>query len=339
MRNWVRTDYLYRQETGQREALDPENLCTYGIKCLDDSLVCILPDDLVLIGAESGVGKSELALNIALHNAMNKKRVGVYYLEGGRMEAIRRLKWNLCAQKYYNRNYKPEEYRLRMDRRLSYQSWASNQKEVYNNLYWTPIEAEVHREVVKDIDDYLLFYDTGSGFTEDDFLKSLDMIKSKDSLPLDLIIIDHLQYFSLRSNQENQETTAIMRKVKNVTEGYKTPVILISHLRKPSDPTALPCKHDYHGSSNIPKIASTGIVLASAPAEELDYKSNLYPTFIRIAKSRVGISEFMVFQAVFDLNKRKYANEYKIFISNKANRVSKTPLEEEDKPVWAKTSI
>ena len=69
--------------------IDINRICTFGIAPLDDALIGILPNDLICIGADSGVGKSEIALDIALHNAYSGKKVGLYFIEGGAEEAVR----------------------------------------------------------------------------------------------------------------------------------------------------------------------------------------------------------------------------------------------------------
>jgi len=41
------------EERKSREGLDIKGLCTYGITALDDSCQCIMPNDLIVICADS----------------------------------------------------------------------------------------------------------------------------------------------------------------------------------------------------------------------------------------------------------------------------------------------
>ena len=62
------------EERKNREGIDPSKLCSFGITALDDPCKYIFKNDLIVIGADSGVGKSELALDIALNNVENNKK-------------------------------------------------------------------------------------------------------------------------------------------------------------------------------------------------------------------------------------------------------------------------
>ena len=83
----------FLEEAIERFSMKKNDLCSYGVPCLDHALGGIYKNDLVVVGADSGVGKSELVLNIAKYNASRGKRVVLYYLEGGHTEAMRRMKW------------------------------------------------------------------------------------------------------------------------------------------------------------------------------------------------------------------------------------------------------
>jgi predicted ATP-dependent serine protease len=79
MKHWKQS----RLESEQAEdRIDPSRICTFGIKPLDDALIGLLPNDLAIIGADSGVGKSEICLDLAIHNASKGKKVALYFIEG-----------------------------------------------------------------------------------------------------------------------------------------------------------------------------------------------------------------------------------------------------------------
>jgi replicative DNA helicase len=90
--DWISWKDAFKQENERRLNTKADDLCGYGIKPLDDSLFRIAQNELVVIGADSGMGKSELGLNIARYNAKKGKVGAVFYLEGGHFEAMARIK-------------------------------------------------------------------------------------------------------------------------------------------------------------------------------------------------------------------------------------------------------
>lgn len=321
-------DEAYIEETRDRESIEPDRLCTYGVKALDDALFRIGTNELVVIGAETGMGKSELSLNIAQHNAVNGKRVAVYYLEGGHLEAIRRMKWKDITKMYF------KDYRFARAN-VDFKQWMYN----YNPEHvLIDIEGKVNNQYREKYKENLYFYPTTKEFTIEKFMMSLldfHQLLTAD-LDLDLIIIDHLQYFSLaQADNEISEITKILREVKEITEYYNTPVILISHLRKRGKNAGLPGHEDFYGSGNIAKIATTAITIAPDPEGD-SLADNIYPTFLRVVKSRVGIRPNYAFLVNFDLKTRSYEEDYQIYRVNELGQPASAPLLENELPKWAR---
>lgn len=326
--DWRKWDDAFKEENEERVNIDPDSLCSYGVKVLDDALFRIGKNELVVIGAETGSGKSELSLIIAQHNAMQGRTVGVYYLEGGHLEAIQRMKWRDITKKYY------AEHKGSFTN-MDFKQWAFN----YNQSQrLSEIEGEIYNEYWDKYKDNLFFFGVNKDFTMEKFQMSLLDFKEvlSSELHLDLIIIDHLQYFSLgKAENEITEITKILREVKHITEYYNTPVILVSHLRKRGKNAGLPSHEDFYGSSNIPKISTTSIMIS--PAVDRDnYSKNIFPTYFRVVKSRVGIRTNYAFLTDFHLDTRSYADEYEIYRVNNLGEVWEDPLPEKEKPRWAR---
>ena len=333
-------DQAFKQESEHRLDIDINKLCRYGISFLDDSVKCILPNELVIIGAKSGQGKSDLGLQIAAHNAKRGKRVAVYYLEGGHKEAIARIKWRDICSIYYD-TYK--ELGIEMD----YHSWLVND---HIHPVLNKIETEVYLDYQDAYKNNLFFYNAKAGLTIEDFLSSLldfhdlktsfgatfgDVARTK-GFDLDLIIIDHLQYFSLTQGEnEYAEVTNIIREVKNITDNYNIPVVLISHLRKTGKDTGLPDMEDFHGSSNIPKISTTSIMISPA-TDKQQLAMNIFPTYMRVVKSRVGIKSTYAALIDFDLTMRRYQDKYDLCKVNYFGEVAIEPMAAGEKPRWAR---
>ncbi len=116
--DWLSWRDSFKAENEQRLNTNPDSLCSYGVSLLDSALFRIAKNELVVIGADSGSGKSELGLSIARYNAKNGKTVAVFYLEGGHQEAIARMKWRDISDAYYGNM----EFRAkRID--MNYQKW------------------------------------------------------------------------------------------------------------------------------------------------------------------------------------------------------------------------
>jgi archaellum biogenesis ATPase FlaH len=338
-------DFLTWKECFKKEAecrldTDIKKLCSYGIKPLDDALICINKGELVVIGADSGVGKTEIAVQIASHNAKLGKKVALYHLEGGYREAIARMKWRDISQEYYL-NHRGQNIEM------NYQKWVVN---LDQPKLLMEIEAKVWKEYEEKYGNNLFLYHSKKDLTLTDFLASLldfhSLATAFGSLTkegargagfdLDLIVIDHLQYFSLdQSESEITEITNIIRQVKKVTDDYQIPVVLISHLRKKSKDRGLPDQQDFYGSSNIPKIANTAITITPQINKE-DFFSNIYPTWIRVVKSRVGVKPSMAILSDFDGRKKSYSDRYLIHKVNGDGHTSPEPMTESELPKWAK---
>ena len=333
-KDFLSYDEAFKQEDGLRLDIDFSKLCNYGIKALDDPLLAIAKNELVIIGADSGVGKSSLVLDIARHNAKSGKRVGLFYLEGGHIEAIQRMKWGDITNYYYN--HKGEhEYKD-----LDFRKWALN---CCKDL--TDLSSKVYEESKDKYKNNLFLYPISEEFKVEELLSSLvEFHKLSDKkfgefkegfYDLDLIIIDHLQYFSLdQSDSEITEITRIIRECKKITDHYNIPVILVSHLRKKGKDRGLPDQEDFYGSSNIPKIATTAITIAPDTKED-DLANNIFPTYFRIVKSRIGLRNNYAIRCNYNLNLREYEKNYKIFRLDGAGNIC-PELKPEQLPKWAK---
>jgi len=204
-------------EREKREKIDPSKMCRFGIAPLDDAFVGILPNDLVAIGADSGMGKSQLALDMAVFNALNNKIVALYFIEGGALEATARIKWKLMSDLYF-RNYKG----FRME--MNYRKWRMNISD--DKQFLQKLEKEAVEECALKLARNLNIYHFEKDFTVDNLLYSLGYFAPKISklinpdqpnLDLDIIIIDHLQYFTLYNpKDELKEMTDILKQVKKI---------------------------------------------------------------------------------------------------------------------------
>jgi len=333
-KNW---DEAWDDEKKYRNKIKPENMCTFGIKCLDDRLTCILKDDLIAIGADSGKGKSQIVLDIAIHNASKGKQIALFFIEGGARQAIQRIKWKLISKKYYT------SYKNGTD--MDLRKWLINNVE--NKKMFEEIEELCKAEFNDKVKDNLQIYDFDSTFNIKDLQLSLGWFKDTDdyvenylktgeseiALNVDLIIVDHLQYFDVTdSKNEQQEVTKIVKTCKEITNFYNTPIILVSHLRKKDKERGIPGQEDFFGTSNVPKIASQAITIAPEHSRA-DHHYGIYPTFFRICKSRTGCETELATLCNFNSRTGEYDNYYEVWtlVQDKPNKL----LTGSQLPRWA----
>lgn len=342
MKNWKCWDEAWKEEHQRRTSADISKLCSFGIAPLDDAFAAIAKNDLIVIGADAGVGKTEMALQIARHNVLAGKRVALYCLEGGHEEAISRMKWRDLCDEYYKKH-------THLHINLDFRKWFLNTLSSEDFNFLDDLDNKLLNINQEKYQKNLMLY-SGRGLDVETFISSLldfHTIKSEFSsiaktspFELDLIVIDHLQYFSLtKAESEISEITNILKTVKDITDNYGVPTILISHLRKRMKDRGIPDQEDFYGSSNIPKIASAAITITPCFAK-YDLKNNIYPTFFRVAKSRIGVKPNYAFLINFYLTTRSYMPKYQIFkIDSIKNSISSKPLEKSEIPAWAKGAV
>jgi len=331
----------FKQESVNRQNSEFNELCRYGVSALDDAFLAIAKGEVIVIAASSGYGKTELALHISRTNALNGKKVAHYNLEGGAWEAIQRMKWKDLCDLYY-------QHHAQAQIELDYRAWLLNKNP---DELLVRLETEVFANMQSKIGDNLYLYNNPAGLNCKTFcesLKNLEGLRADMSIDpiirkgmsgmvnLDLIVIDHLHYFSLEKDEnEISEITAILKTIKGLAEDLQIPVILVAHLRKLMRGHGIPDKEDIYGTSNIHKIANTCLIVA--PDHEKDDTANgIYPTYIRVAKSRQGLRPNILMNVKFNIKTRSYANEYELYKCFPNGEVAGDPIPWTEIPHWAK---
>lgn len=316
----IKTEHIDRYRAG-------ENVIRFGIDYLDDALSGIAANDFVLVGAKTGSGKTELVTNIALNAAQAGKRVHFFALEAADREIERRLKFKVLAKRF-----RSEILNRFPDIRFCYQDWAMGL--LRNELKDYDLKANDEMEwFYKNL---FTYYRTHGNYTVHDFEKQFQAIKNET----DLIIIDHLHYFDSDNLNENAAIKEITKKLKDLSDLLGKPIILVAHLRKTDKRFAslVPDIEDFHGSSDIAKIATKAIILA--PAREftlvnLDLKKHVWPTYARIVKSRTDSSRTIPTAVIFfDSKINEYSPGYFLGKINGENQWESIP--DINAPSWAR---
>ncbi len=297
---------------------------SYGVNFLDHATGGLFPDDLVLVLARTGEGKTELAAQIAQTNAQAGKTVCFFALEAHTIEIELRIKYKMLAQAYF---ICTPDWRTR-PLMPNYQDWIQG---ALGDMF-AKFNPEVIEEFNKRFQTLLTFY-RDKEFNIKTFETQMSMIGER----ADVVIVDHLHYFDMESENENREMKKILKQIKDIVSFYRKPVVLVVHARKADKrmKSILPSMDDIHGSSDIGKIATR--VVATAPAyDRQSYIKFQLPTYFKLLKNRydgsrcrkVGIS-------MFDFQQNIYSQNYLVGdLKNEETEVIE--LDRMDYPHWAR---
>lgn len=249
------------------------SLTEFGNPFLDDALTGLLPNDLCLIGAKSGVGKSQIATAIAGFNCSIRKKNTVFIaLEAEPNEVEMRLRYSIEAGLFFKDQFRDRTISV------SYRKWRLG---FLQDAFRKYKEESIHLFTQRYGTLHTVYRTESYGVK--DFERTLEEAKDFG----DLFILDHLHFFDLeRQGQENSEVSAIMKKIRSLNLFYSKPFIVIAHLRKNID-TTVPSLEDFMGSSDIGKMCTVAVMLAKDP-EGYDVKNQLQKTIISIPKARTG---------------------------------------------------
>jgi hypothetical protein len=292
----------------------------YGITFLDDLLRGILPNDLILFGAETGAGKTEAALAIARANASLGKRVSYFALEAEPLEIERRTKFAVLAEMATRDNVPGVDA-------LNYTDWYLGDCEHIVGRY-----NERAENLFKVQMSGLRTYYRGSKFDHDDIRRLFLAIQDST----DLIVLDHLHYVDIDDENENRGFKRTIKMIRDVSLGMGKPVLLIAHLRK-RDMRAkqiVPDAEMFHGSSDVIKICTRIIMLAPARGipSPISHVSN---TFIHAPKDRMGGATGLVGLCRFDRRFKRYLKDYSLGRPS-FDGTQFEPLPPDEMPRWAK---
>lgn len=292
----------------------------YGVKYLDLATGGIRKNDLIIIGGRSGCGKTELASHIALANVLQDRTVHYLALEAEQDEIYNRLLYKIIKKLYYNDGNKEP---------FLYRDWMNGSYDLMLRKYNT----EANNIISKKYNKLNVFYrrETEFGALE------MQILINSISVETDLIIIDHLHYIDLESEKENIAMKQLVKTIRDLALVNGKPIILIAHLRKKSfqDKSLVPDLEEFHGSSDITKIATQVITLSANGSNS----NSEYNTLFKVCKCRVdGSAMRYIGQQVFDIKINDYADSYTVARAEDCTKEFTPITNEIDLPLWGKDS-
>lgn len=305
-----------------------EGKLSFGIGFLDDALLGIQKNDLILLGAPSGAGKTELASHIAFSNAAQDKKVVYFALEAETHEIENRVLYKHKATEYY-----------RAGGRIytSYDVWIQGGCPHLDEIAIGQDQISARGLKTRYINE---------AYTIKNFLIDYTEIVNHS----DLVILDHIHYFDLETENENKEYKEIIKKIRSQVLEYGKPIIVISHIRKRDRrfPVIAPDQEDFHGTSDLVKVATK--VISMSPQYEVkmfrDLGNDIHSplpgsnyTFMKIAKNRRNGSVCRYVGATkYDPRTNAYQKEY--FLGTQKTKDKELIfLTETDPPQWAKSCL
>lgn len=212
----------------------------YGIDHLDEMTHGIKKGKFVVFGARPGVGKTVLALQIAINIAKQKKRVLFFSLEMGNDEMVNRVCSNLTGIPYS----KYESYTL-TDDELSRSTTA-------------------HEE----IKEYLFFLFRSQVTVED---IRLELLKSKKN-QYDVLFVDYMQKMTSGKKDRYEQVTDISQGLKGLTLDFPVCLIATAQLNRNSvskKEEEKPEIHHLKESGQIDQDADVIVLLFRPKSEEI----------------------------------------------------------------------
>ncbi len=233
-------DARYEKFAEMHEADDPNAMkgVPTGFHALDFKLSGLQPSDLVVLAARPSMGKTALALNIAMNAAVrHRKTVGVFSLEMSKEQLVDRLFASM----------------------LGVDSWKLQRGKLDDSDFQNmgPIMDEMSKANI--------FIDDTSASSMPEFRTKARRLQMEHGL--DLLIVDYLQLMSTgNSNYAGnrvQEVSEISRILKQVAKELHIPILALSQLSRAVEnrPDKIPQLSDLRESGSIEQDADVVIMM------------------------------------------------------------------------------
>jgi len=294
-----------------------ENLLGFGIDYLDDALYGISRSDVILVGAESGAGKTQLVTNIALHNVAQKKQVHYFALEADDMEIEDRICYQLFIEN------------LKADKIFS---WPEYQDFAHGRHKYPVQDLQTQNQFKQDFKGLHTLYKEGD-YTVDKFTASYADSVARGA---ELIIVDHAHYFDWGEKSDYVGLREVVTTARDMALISNVPCILVSHMRKTDQFNACyaPAIEDFHGTSELYKRATKALTMGKG---SYDPTSGLGETFINVVKQRFnGQVTRVTGKLHFNYNKTTYERGYEIGRANQKRGKEFEIFEQDVIPKWCK---
>lgn len=239
----------------------PEGIKT-GLSDLDQVLLPMQPGQLIVIGARPAVGKTSLAVNIALNAVLGQgKSVMMFSLEMSDLEIITRV----------------------VSQRTRLASEIFRQRRIPQN------SLDRVNAAGAELTDKVFEITQPSGITIER-LVALAKEKARQMRGVDLVVVDYIQLMGVERKNDNRsvEIGAISQGLKQLAIALQCPVIAASQLNRDSSKTnRAPTMAELRDGGSIEADADK-VLLLHRPYVVSQNKSEIHDAEIWVAKQRGG---------------------------------------------------
>jgi replicative DNA helicase len=291
-----------------------------GNAFLDDALGGLYPDDLVILGAAPGVGKTALVTSTV-------KAALVHGVEDVRLFALEATPGEIGARMAF------EELAKRSPSSLDFADFWRGRTAAQEGEHW--------KSVMKDLSPMLsrlhTLYKSRGDFTNATLAKHLAGIPSDCRL----VACDHIHVVDGADGAENSTQRKTVGLLRDLALDRNTPVLAASHIRKSTGGEArklVPGMDDLLGSKHIAGVAT--VIVTVAPDREGGSQRHLFPTFFSVEKDRRGRASTLVARMNYDKYRGTYQDQYTLGrVVWKDRGQAFEPVPEKYIPQWAKREV
>ena len=175
-----------------------------SFQALDDLTSGFQPSELIVLAARPSMGKTALSLNMAIHNALQKKKVAFFSLEMSKEAILMRLLSSLSQ--------------INLSQIMTGQIAESQ---------WSDLIAAAAR-----LSDTHFYIDDSSPLSPYEIRSKSRRLKAREGL--DMIVVDYLQLMKLPEKMETREreVSEMSRLLKSFAKELQIPVVTLSQLNR-----------------------------------------------------------------------------------------------------------
>lgn len=257
------------------DATRPEDIVSFGYDFLDDKLTGLFKGELVVMGGETGTGKTTFATNI-IYRATKKHKCAVFALED-------RLNDYGMKAVYF------ELGRVRKTLGLKNYPWNAYRRNEINDLNYLKLRGEA----------VAILHNPNLYFADIQLQMDVEMLEAaiEDQIAqgVQLFLIDHLHEFDLSKGESTKSdyVEQVLVKLKQILNRTGARCILIAHYRKLNG--MKPSMDSFKDSISISQNANYVINLWRDRKDKGDDEfDERFETKIMVPKSRNPNGEFTI---------------------------------------------
>ena len=246
------------QDIEDRHNAKNEDKLFTGFYDLDKMTAGLHPEELTIIAARPGVGKTAYAIQMMLNMAKKGVKCLLVSREMSQMQLVKRILANIAMV---------DGQKLRFCKSLTDDDWAKIGFAV-SDICKLPIELNDKLATIQEIRAYCR------------------ELKNKDSI--DLLIVDYLQLCRSLKKTENrrQEIEDISRQLKEISLEFSIPVVALSQLSRESVAAKEPDLHHLRESGSLEQDADN-VIFLHVPADT-DETQDSFDIKVIVGKQRNG---------------------------------------------------